>query len=88
MPTSNRFQILENNGEICNSDKSSHAEGNSAFQTELENIKLRRKVHDYLENQLSQNNRQPSQSTSKAAESENNRKVEDHTEQVKNRPLS
>ena len=39
-PTSNRFQILENNGEICNSDKSSHPEGNSAFQIELENVKL------------------------------------------------
>ena len=87
-PTSNRFQILENNGEICNSDKSSHPEGNSAFQIELENVELRRKVH-YLENQLSQNNRQPSQATNtrKAAESENDRKVEDHTEQVKNRPL-
>ena len=48
-PTSNRFQILENNGKICNSDKSSHLEGNSAFQIELENVKLRRKVH-YLEN--------------------------------------
>ena len=42
-------------------------------------------VH-YLENQLSQNNRQPSQATNTrtAAESENDRKVE----QVKNRPLS
>ena len=87
-PTSNRFQILENNGEICNSDKSSYPEGNSAFQIELENVKLRRKVH-YLENQLSQNNKQLSQATNtrKAAKSENDRKVEDHTEQVKYRPL-
>ena len=61
-PTSNHFQILENNGEICNSDKSSHLEGNSTFQIKPENVKLRRKVH-YLENQPSQNNRQPSQET-------------------------
>ena len=49
-PPAIAFKFWKIMGKFANSDESSHPEGNSAFQTELENIKLQRKVHDYLEN--------------------------------------